>query len=196
MTIPASGWTAHSASVACQAVHHRLGQVHEDRVGTLFSSGDPLGPEPFQANLREVRMFSEWNRLHRSTAADQAGGSRREYADDRSHGCSGPTGPRPDGGPADRRSATVRPSGALEDELAASAAAGFAGVEISEPDFSSSSRSAAEVSTRCAGHGLSINSYDRCCASPALLYSRKSQVDLYDQAPLFACGFRCRADRM
>src|SRR6476619_1824316 len=46
--------------------------------------------------------------------------------------------------------ATVCISGALEDKLAAAAAAGFDGVEIFEPDFVASPWSAAEVRARCA----------------------------------------------
>ncbi len=55
--------------------------------------------------------------------------------------------------------ATVCISGALEDKLAAAAAAGFDGVEIFEPDFVASSWSAAEVRDRCAELGLSIDLY-------------------------------------
>src|SRR4051794_18558382 len=55
--------------------------------------------------------------------------------------------------------ATVCLSGTLEDKLAAAAAAGFDGVEIFEPDFVASSWSAAEVRTRCADLGLSIDLY-------------------------------------
>jgi 4-hydroxyphenylpyruvate dioxygenase len=55
--------------------------------------------------------------------------------------------------------ATVCLSGTLEDKLAAAATAGFDGVEIFEPDFVASSWSAAEVRTRCADLGLSIDLY-------------------------------------
>jgi 4-hydroxyphenylpyruvate dioxygenase len=55
--------------------------------------------------------------------------------------------------------ATVCLSGTLEDKLVASAAAGFDGVEIFEPDFIASPWSAAEVRTRCADLGLSIDLY-------------------------------------
>jgi hypothetical protein len=55
--------------------------------------------------------------------------------------------------------ATVCISGTLEDKLTAAAAAGFDGVEIFEPDFVVSPMSAAEVRTRCADLGLSIDLY-------------------------------------
>jgi len=55
--------------------------------------------------------------------------------------------------------ATVCISGALEDKLAAAAAAGFDGVEIFEPDLIVSSSSAREVRQRCADLGLSIDLY-------------------------------------
>src|SRR4051794_14660900 len=55
--------------------------------------------------------------------------------------------------------ATVCLSGTLEDKLTAAATAGFDGVEIFEPDFVASSWSAAEIRTRCADLGLSIDLY-------------------------------------
>jgi 4-hydroxyphenylpyruvate dioxygenase len=55
--------------------------------------------------------------------------------------------------------ATVCLSGTLEDKLVAAAAAGFDGVEIFEPDFVASPWSAAEVRSRCADLGLSIDLY-------------------------------------
>ncbi|WP_232666921.1 sugar phosphate isomerase/epimerase and 4-hydroxyphenylpyruvate domain-containing protein [Pseudonocardia sp. TRM90224] len=72
--------------------------------------------------------------------------------------------------------ATVCLSGALEDKLAAAAAAGFDGVEIFEPDLVASPMPAGEVRLRCADLGLSIDLYqpfrdldstdpERCAAS-------------------------------
>src|SRR3954466_8555588 len=55
--------------------------------------------------------------------------------------------------------ATVCLSGTLEDKLVASAAAGFDGVEIFEPDFVASPWSAAEPRARGADLGLSIALY-------------------------------------
>src|SRR3954471_5618973 len=55
--------------------------------------------------------------------------------------------------------ATVCLSGTLEDKLVAAAAAGFDGVEIFEPDFVASPWSAAELRSRCADLGLSIDLY-------------------------------------
>src|SRR4051794_6756954 len=55
--------------------------------------------------------------------------------------------------------ATVCLSGTLEDKLMAAAAAGFDGVEIFEPDFVASPWSAAELRSRCADLGLSIDLY-------------------------------------
>ncbi|MEJ2871474.1 TIM barrel protein [Actinomycetospora sp. OC33-EN08] len=63
--------------------------------------------------------------------------------------------------PSDPRTAiaTVCLSGALEDKLAAAAAAGFDGVEIFEPDLVASPMSPGEVRLRCADLGLSIDLY-------------------------------------
>ncbi|MHC1558936.1 TIM barrel protein [Actinomycetospora sp. C-140] len=63
--------------------------------------------------------------------------------------------------PADPRTAvaTVCLSGALDDKLAAAAAAGFDGVEIFEPDLVASPMSPGEVRLRCADLGLSIDLY-------------------------------------
>ncbi|MGI5131295.1 TIM barrel protein [Pseudonocardia sp. CA-107938] len=55
--------------------------------------------------------------------------------------------------------ATVCLSGALEDKLAAAAAAGFDGVEIFEPDLVASPMPPGEVRLRCADLGLSIDLY-------------------------------------
>ncbi|MGS0686349.1 TIM barrel protein [Nakamurella sp. GG22] len=55
--------------------------------------------------------------------------------------------------------ATVCISGTLEDKLVAAAGAGFDGVEIFEPDFVVAPWSAAEVRSRCADLGLSIDLY-------------------------------------
>ena len=55
--------------------------------------------------------------------------------------------------------ATVCISGTLEDKLAAAAGAGFDGVEIFEPDLVASDASPAEIRSRCAGLGLSIDLY-------------------------------------
>jgi 4-hydroxyphenylpyruvate dioxygenase len=55
--------------------------------------------------------------------------------------------------------ATVCLSGTLEDKLSAAAAAGFDGVEVFEPDFVASPWPAAELRTRCADLGLSIDLY-------------------------------------
>ncbi|HEX3591964.1 MAG TPA: TIM barrel protein [Pseudonocardiaceae bacterium] len=62
--------------------------------------------------------------------------------------------------PADRRAiATVCLSGTLEDKLAAAAAAGFDGVEMFENDLVQSAMSPAQIRTRCADLGLSIDLY-------------------------------------
>ena len=58
-----------------------------------------------------------------------------------------------------RAIATVCLSGILEDKLDAASAAGFDGVEIFEPDLIASSSTPAEVRTRCADLGLSIDLY-------------------------------------
>ncbi len=50
-------------------------------------------------------------------------------------------------------------SGILEDKLEAAATAGFDGVEIFEPDFIASPWSAADVRSRCANLGLTIDLY-------------------------------------
>ncbi|WP_275290864.1 sugar phosphate isomerase/epimerase and 4-hydroxyphenylpyruvate domain-containing protein [Amycolatopsis sp. La24] len=55
--------------------------------------------------------------------------------------------------------ATVCLSGALEDKLAAAAAAGFDGVEIFEPDLVASPLPPAQVRLRCADLGLSVDLY-------------------------------------
>jgi 4-hydroxyphenylpyruvate dioxygenase len=55
--------------------------------------------------------------------------------------------------------ATVCLSGTLEDKLVAAAAAGFDGVEIFEPDFVAAPWPAAELRSRCADLGLSIDLY-------------------------------------
>ena len=55
--------------------------------------------------------------------------------------------------------ATVCISGTLEDKLAAASAAGFDGVEIFEPDLVGAPWSPAEVRSRCADLGLSIDLY-------------------------------------
>jgi 4-hydroxyphenylpyruvate dioxygenase len=63
-----------------------------------------------------------------------------------------------DSGP--RRSiATVCLSGTLEDKLAATAGAGFDGIELFEPDLIATPWSPAEVAARCADLGLSIDLY-------------------------------------
>ncbi len=64
--------------------------------------------------------------------------------------------------PADGRRtaiATVCLSGTLEDKLAATAAAGFCGVEIFESDLIASRRSPAEIRLLCAELGLSVDLY-------------------------------------
>lgn len=53
--------------------------------------------------------------------------------------------------------ATVCLSGLLEDKLAAAAAAGFDGVEIFEPDLLASPEPPADVATRCADLGITID---------------------------------------
>jgi len=77
--------------------------------------------------------------------------------------------------------ATVCISGALEDKLAAAAAAGFDGVEIFEPDFVASSWSAGEVRDRCADLGLSIDLYqpfrDFDSAQPETLRANLRRAD-------------------
>jgi len=77
--------------------------------------------------------------------------------------------------------ATVCISGALEDKLAAAAAAGFDGVEIFEPDFVASSWSAAQVRQRCADLGLSIDLYqpfrDFDSARPEMLQANLRRAD-------------------
>ncbi|MCZ2850479.1 bifunctional sugar phosphate isomerase/epimerase/4-hydroxyphenylpyruvate dioxygenase family protein [Modestobacter sp. VKM Ac-2978] len=55
--------------------------------------------------------------------------------------------------------ATVCLSGTLEDKLTAAAAAGFDGIEVFEPDLIASPWSPAELATRCADLGLSIDLY-------------------------------------
>jgi 4-hydroxyphenylpyruvate dioxygenase len=55
--------------------------------------------------------------------------------------------------------ATVCISGTLDDKLAAAASAGFDGVEIFEPDLVASPWSPADVRSRCADLGLSIDLY-------------------------------------
>lgn len=55
--------------------------------------------------------------------------------------------------------ATVCLSGTLEDKLAAAAGAGFAGIELFEPDLVNSVLSPAQVRRRCANLGLSIDLY-------------------------------------
>jgi len=55
--------------------------------------------------------------------------------------------------------ATVCLSGTLEDKLTAAADAGFAGVEIFEPDLVASPLAPAAIRDRCAGLGLSIDLY-------------------------------------
>src|SRR5690349_14963267 len=55
--------------------------------------------------------------------------------------------------------ATVCISGTLEDKLAAAAAAGFDGIEVFEPDLVVSALSPAEIRSRCADLGLSIDLY-------------------------------------
>ncbi len=74
------------------------------------------------------------------------------------------TKPQDGGDPATARVwrnsiATVCISGTLDDKLDAAADAGFDGVEIFEPDFIASPWSAAEVRSRCADLGLSIDLY-------------------------------------
>ena len=75
--------------------------------------------------------------------------------------------------PARTALATVCISGTLEDKLAAAAAAGFDGVEIFEPDLVASPLSPAQLRTRCAELGLSIDLYqpfrDFDAADPDLL---------------------------
>jgi 4-hydroxyphenylpyruvate dioxygenase len=58
-----------------------------------------------------------------------------------------------------RAIATVCLSGTLEDKLAAASAAGFAGIEVFEPDLVAAPWSPAELATRCADLGLSIDLY-------------------------------------
>jgi 4-hydroxyphenylpyruvate dioxygenase len=55
--------------------------------------------------------------------------------------------------------ATVCISGTLEDKLDAAASAGFDGVEIFEPDLVASALSPAQIRSRCADLGLSIDLY-------------------------------------
>ena len=87
------------------------------------------------------------------------------------------------GSPARLRTAlaTVCISGALEDKLAAAAAAGFDGVEIFEPDFVASSWSAAQVRERCADLGLSIDLYqpfrDFDSSRPEILQANLRRAD-------------------
>jgi 4-hydroxyphenylpyruvate dioxygenase len=78
--------------------------------------------------------------------------------------------------------ATVCLSGTLEDKLVAASAAGFDGVEIFEPDFVASPWSAAELRSRCADLGLSID-----------LYQPFRDFDA-DDADVFAANLR-RAER-
>ncbi|NEM07121.1 TIM barrel protein [Geodermatophilus normandii] len=61
--------------------------------------------------------------------------------------------------PFRRAVATVCLSGTLEDKLAAASAAGFGGIEVFEPDLVASPWSPAELATRCADLGLSIDLY-------------------------------------
>jgi 4-hydroxyphenylpyruvate dioxygenase len=58
-----------------------------------------------------------------------------------------------------RSIATVCLSGTLEDKLRAAADAGFAGIEVFEPDLVASPWSPAELAARCADLGLSIDLY-------------------------------------
>lgn len=58
-----------------------------------------------------------------------------------------------------RSVATVCLSGTLEDKLTAAAAAGFDGIEVFEPDLIASPWAPAELATRCADLGLSIDLY-------------------------------------
>jgi 4-hydroxyphenylpyruvate dioxygenase len=58
-----------------------------------------------------------------------------------------------------RAIATVCLSGTLEDKLAAAATAGFAGIEVFEPDLIASPWSPAELAARCADLGLSVDLY-------------------------------------
>jgi 4-hydroxyphenylpyruvate dioxygenase len=58
-----------------------------------------------------------------------------------------------------RSIATVCLSGTLEDKLAAASAAGFAGIEVFEPDLVASPWSPTELAARCADLGLSIDLY-------------------------------------
>ena len=77
--------------------------------------------------------------------------------------------------------ATVCISGALAEKLAAAAAAGFDGVEIFEPDFVASPWSAAQVRSRCAELGLSIDLYqpfrDFDSARPEILEANLRRAD-------------------
>jgi len=61
--------------------------------------------------------------------------------------------------PVRRAIATVCLSGTLEDKLAATAAAGFDGIEVFEPDLIASPWSPAEFAARCQDQGLSIDLY-------------------------------------
>jgi 4-hydroxyphenylpyruvate dioxygenase len=58
-----------------------------------------------------------------------------------------------------RAIATVCLSGTLENKLAAAAGAGFAGIEVFEPDLIASPWSPGELAARCADLGLSIDLY-------------------------------------
>ncbi|MGY1824582.1 bifunctional sugar phosphate isomerase/epimerase/4-hydroxyphenylpyruvate dioxygenase family protein [Geodermatophilus sp. SYSU D00079] len=60
---------------------------------------------------------------------------------------------------ARRAIATVCLSGTLEDKLTAAAGAGFDGIEVFEPDLVAAPWSPAELATRCADLGLSIDLY-------------------------------------
>jgi 4-hydroxyphenylpyruvate dioxygenase len=77
--------------------------------------------------------------------------------------------------------ATVCISGTLEDKLVAAAAAGFDGVEIFEPDLVASPLSPAQLNTRCAELGLSIDLYqpfrDFDAADPDLLAANLRRAD-------------------
>jgi 4-hydroxyphenylpyruvate dioxygenase len=77
------------------------------------------------------------------------------------HAVNSPASHTFDGSAASRPTAiaTVCLSGTLEDKLSASAAAGFDGVEIFEPDLIASPWSPAEVRKRCDDLGLAIDLY-------------------------------------
>jgi 4-hydroxyphenylpyruvate dioxygenase len=61
--------------------------------------------------------------------------------------------------PPRRSIATVCLSGTLEDKVAAAATAGFDGIEVFEPDLIASPWSPAELASRCADLGLTIDLY-------------------------------------